>query len=58
MSCLRRVVRRSHLRHHLVFIAQVDPLGQLAPGHAPEVQVVSRHEWPLRTLVTRLPRSR
>jgi hypothetical protein len=35
------VVGRAHLEHHLVLVAQVDPLGQLALGHRPEVQVVA-----------------
>ena len=31
---LGRVVRRAHLEDHLVLVAQVDPLGELALGHA------------------------
>jgi hypothetical protein len=38
---LGRVVRRSDLEPHLVLVAQVDALGELALGHAPEVQVVA-----------------
>jgi hypothetical protein len=37
---LGRVVRRAHLEHHLVLVAQVDPLGERAVGNAPEVESV------------------
>ena len=38
---LARVVRRPQLEHHLVLVAEVDPLHQLALGEAPEVEVVA-----------------
>ena len=46
---LGRVVGRAELQHHLVLVAQVDPLGQLALGHAPEVQVVAEACRPSRS---------
>ena len=38
---LARVVRRPQLEHHLVLVAEVDPLEQPAFGDAPEVEVVA-----------------
>ena len=38
---LGRVVRRAQLEHHLMLVAEVDALGQLALGHAPEVHMVA-----------------
>ena len=37
---LGRVVGRAQLEHHLVLVTEVDALGQLPLGHAPEVHVV------------------
>ena len=38
---LGRVVGGAHLKHHLVGVAQVDPLGEGALRHRPEVEVVA-----------------